>query len=116
MKKRENISPPHLNWSFAIPWAVAHKAPLFMEFSWQEYWSELLFSAPGDIPDPGIKPGFPTLQADSLPSEPSAIVLVKLNKNSHWQQMKKIFKISKKRNKKVNKTVKNMTTGFRKNI
>ena len=36
-----------------------------------EYWSGLLFPSPGDLPDPGIKPGSPTLQADSLPSEPS---------------------------------------------
>ena len=33
-----------------------------MEFSWQEYWSGLPFSSPGDLPDPRIKP----LQADSL--------------------------------------------------
>ena len=36
----------------------------------QEYWSALLFPSPGDLPNPGIKPGFPALQADSLPSEP----------------------------------------------
>ena len=59
------------------------QAPLFMEFPRQEYCSELLFSTPGDHPDPEIKPGSPALQADSLPSEPSAIVLVKLNKNSN---------------------------------
>ena len=59
------------------------QAPLFIEFPRQEYWSELLFSIPGNHPDPGIKPESPALQADSLPSEPSAIVLVKLNKNSH---------------------------------
>ena len=40
-----------------------------MEFSRQAYWSELLFSTPGDLPDPGIEPGSPTLQTDSLPSE-----------------------------------------------
>ena len=34
-----------------------------------EYWSGLLFSSPGDLPDPGIKPGSPALQVDSLPSE-----------------------------------------------
>ena len=38
-----------------IPWTIAHQAPLFMEFSRQEYWSELLFPTPGDLPDPGIK-------------------------------------------------------------
>ena len=39
-------------------------------FSRQEYWSGLPFPSPGDLPDPGIKPMSPTLQADSLPSEP----------------------------------------------
>ena len=52
------------------PWTVAYKAPLSMEFSRQEYWSGLLFPLPGDLPDPGIEPGSPTLQADALPSEP----------------------------------------------
>ena len=41
-----------------------------MEFSRQEYWSGLPFPSPGDLPDPGIEPGSPALQADSLPSEP----------------------------------------------
>jgi len=41
-----------------------------MEFSRQEYWSRLSFPPPGDLPDPGIKPRSPALQADSLPSEP----------------------------------------------
>ena len=56
---------------FAIPWTVAHQAPPSMRFSRQEYWSGLLFPSPGDLPDPGIDPRSPTLQADSLPSEPS---------------------------------------------
>ena len=41
-----------------------------MEFSRQEYWSGLPFPSPGDFPNPGIEPGFPALQTDSLPSEP----------------------------------------------
>ena len=41
-----------------------------MEFSRQEYWSGLPFPSPGDLPDPGIEPGSPALQVDSLPSEP----------------------------------------------
>ena len=41
-----------------------------MEFSRQEYWSGLPFPSPGELPDPGIKPVSPALQADSLPSEP----------------------------------------------
>ena len=41
-----------------------------MEFSRQEYWSGLPFPSPGDIPDPGMEPRSPALQADALPSEP----------------------------------------------
>ena len=43
---------------------------LSMEFSRQEYWSGLPFPSPGDLPDPGIEPGSPTLQADPSLSEP----------------------------------------------
>ena len=52
------------------PWTVALQAPLSMEFSRQEYWSGLPCPSPGDLPDPGMDPGSPALQADSLPSEP----------------------------------------------
>ena len=52
------------------PWTVAYEAPLSMGFSRQEYWSGLPFPSPGDLPDPGIKPGSPALQADTLPSKP----------------------------------------------
>ena len=52
------------------PWTIAHQAPLSMEFSKQEYWSGKPFPSPGDVPDPRIEPGSPSLQADSLPSEP----------------------------------------------
>ena len=56
---------------FATPWTVAHQAPLSVESSRQEYWSGLPCPSPRDVPNPGIKPGSPTLQADSLPpSEP----------------------------------------------
>ena len=51
------------------PWTVAHQAPLSMEFFRQEYWGGLRFPSPGDLPDPGIEPRSPALQADSLPSE-----------------------------------------------
>ena len=54
---------------FVTPWTVAHQAPLSMEFSRQEYWSGLPLSSPGDLPNPGIEPWSPKLQADSLPSE-----------------------------------------------
>ena len=48
---------------------VACQAPLSMVFSRQEYWSGLPFPSPGDLPDPGTKPGSPALQTDSLPTE-----------------------------------------------
>ena len=53
-----------------IPWTVASQDPLFMEFPMQEYWSGLPFPFPGDLPNPGIELGSPTLQAESLASEP----------------------------------------------
>ena len=53
-----------------IPWTVTHQAPLSMEFSKQEYWSGFPFPPPGDLPNAGIKVRSPTLQADSLPTEP----------------------------------------------
>ena len=52
---------------FVTPWTLAHQAPLFTEFSKQEYWSGLPFPSPGDLPDPEIEPGSPALYADSLP-------------------------------------------------
>ena len=42
---------------FASPWTVACQAPLSVGFPRQEYWSGLSFPSPGDLPDPGIKPG-----------------------------------------------------------
>ena len=56
-------------WLYATPWTVAYKTPLSMEFSRQEYWSGWPFSSPGGLPDPGIEPRSPALQADALPSE-----------------------------------------------
>ena len=52
------------------PQTVAYQAPLSMGFSRQECWSGVPFPSPGDLPDLGIEPGSPTLQADALPSEP----------------------------------------------
>ena len=49
---------------------VAHQAPPSMGFSRQEYWSGLPFLSPGDLPDPGIEPRSPKLQADALTSAP----------------------------------------------
>ena len=55
---------------FVTPWTVAYRAPWSMGLSRQEYWSGLPFLSPGDLPNPGIKPGSPALQTDTLPSEP----------------------------------------------
>ena len=57
----------------------ARQASLSMEFSRQEYWSGLPFPSAGDLPNPGIEPRSPTLQADSLPSEPPGMSL-----GSYW--------------------------------
>ena len=55
---------------FATPWTAARQAPLSIGFSRQEYWSGVPFPSPGDLPNPGIEPRSPALQADSLPSGP----------------------------------------------
>ena len=55
---------------FATPWIVAYQASPSMGFSRQEYWSGLPFLSPRDLPDPGIEPGSPALEADALTSEP----------------------------------------------
>ena len=60
---------------------LSHQAPLSMGFSKQEYWNELPFPTPVDLPNPGTEPGSLTLQADSLPSEPPG----KPNKGSSWE-------------------------------
>ena len=65
----------------ATPWTVAHKAPPSVGFSRQEYWCGLPFLSPGDLPDLGIEPRSPSLQADALPSEPPVIVAKML-----WKQ------------------------------
>ena len=62
-----------------------------MGFSRQEYWSGLPFPSPRELPDPGIEPGSPTLQAGSLPSEPPGkplpplgkLLFINLNVSSH---------------------------------
>ena len=57
-------------WLCVTLWTVAHQAPLSMEFSMQEYWSELPHPAPRDLCNPGIEPASPALQADSFTTEP----------------------------------------------
>ena len=65
---------------FATLWTVAHQAsPPSTGFSRQEYWSRLPFPSLGDLPDPGIELRSPTLQADTLPSEPPGKLINKIN-------------------------------------
>ena len=56
---------------FAAPWTVAYQAPPSMGFSRKEYWNGSPFPSPGDLPDPGIEPRFPALEADALTSKQS---------------------------------------------
>ena len=56
--------------ALSTPWSVAHQVPLSMGFFRQEYWGGFPFPSTVDLPNPGIEPGSPALQADSLPSEP----------------------------------------------
>ena len=71
-----------------IPWTVACQAPLSMGFSRQEYWSGLPFPSPGDLPDPGIEPRSPALQADDLPTSMSCLGL----RNSGEEKCKAFIK------------------------
>ena len=73
---RDEGRPEKLMGSYSV--LVAQSCPTLCDpmdlstgFSRQEYWSGLPFPSPRDLPNPGIKPGSPTMQADSLPSEPS---------------------------------------------
>ena len=61
---------------FVTLWAIAHRALLSVGFFRQEYWSGLPFPSPGDLPDPGIEPISPVLQACSFPAEPLGIRLL----------------------------------------
>ena len=57
--------------TLATPWTVACQAPLSMGFPREEHWNGLPFPFARDLPDPGVEPKSPALQADSLPTEPS---------------------------------------------
>ena len=70
LKKQDQVKSLSRVQLFATAWTVAYHAPPSMGFSRQEYWSGLPFPSPEDVPDPGIEPGSPALQADALLSEP----------------------------------------------
>ena len=67
-KKSESVSRSVV--SNSLQHRGACQAPLSMGLSRQEYWSRLPCPPPGDLPDPGVEPRSPTLQADSLLAEP----------------------------------------------
>ena len=69
---------------FVTPWTVAYQASPSMGFSKQEYWSGLPFPSPEDLPDPGVEPGSPTLQADTLTSEPPGKERSIIKETSIW--------------------------------
>ena len=76
-----------------------YSPPLSMGFSRQEYWSGLPFPSPGDLPDPGVEPGCPAMQAGFLPSElpgKPQFLLLKIGNLSHKIHWLKIFINSKK--------------------
>ena len=66
----KSVSHSPVSDSFATPWTVALQAPLSMGFSRQEYWSGWPFPFPGDLSGSRIKPGSPSWQENSIPSEP----------------------------------------------
>ena len=76
MLKCHPLSVSHSVVSDSLSPHVICQVPLSVEFFRQEYWSGLTFPSPGDLPDPGIEPRSPALQADSLPSELSGKPLV----------------------------------------
>ena len=92
-------------WPFVTPWTVAYQAPLSMELSRQEYCNRLPFSFPQDLPNPGIKPGSPTLQADALPFEPPGKPILTVDLHI-WKYFQKAFfwtwiKMAEKENMKI---------------
>ena len=65
--------------SFETPWTIGCQAPLTMEFPRQEYWSELLFPSPGDLPNPGNEPTSPALTAGFFTTGPLGKPLLSIN-------------------------------------
>ena len=77
--------------TLAIPWTAAHQAPLSMGFSRQDYWSGWPFPFLGNLPDPGIEPGSPALQAGSLPTELPGKPLLFSKVNYKWNFIKSLL-------------------------
>ena len=70
---------------FVTPWTVAYQAPPSVGVSRQECWSGLPFPFPGGLPDSGIKPRSPALQADALPSEPPGNKIMASGPITSWE-------------------------------
>ena len=70
---------------FATARTVGYQAPPSMVFSWQEYWSGLTFTSPGDLPNPGIEPGSSALQTGALPFEPPGKSIPGSYDKRHWK-------------------------------
>ena len=79
---------------------IACQVPLSMEFSRQEYWSGLPFPSPGDLANPGIEPGSPTLHVYSLPSEPPGTPISYLRSLDKLLKMGSVLRRQKKSSKK----------------
>ena len=86
---------------FATPWTVAHQAALSVGFSRQECWSGLPLSSPGDLPNPGIEPGSPSLYTDALPSEPpgkssilTMLYRISKRKSNHETDIKQHYRLN----------------------
>ena len=80
-----------LSISFAIPWTVAHQAPLSMGFPRQKYWGGLPFPIPGDLSVPRIEAVFPAVLVDSLPIEPPGKLHVAFQKSYGFTFLLAIF-------------------------
>ena len=72
---------------FGTPWTVAYDAPPSMGFPRQEYWNGLSIPSPVDLLDPGMELGSPALQADSLPTEISGMILYLVNQIFSGQKL-----------------------------
>ena len=87
--------------SFATPWTVVHQVSLSMGFPRQEYWSNLPFPSPGNLPDPGSEPTSPALADGVFTTEPPGkplALLVEADKLSaqnflRWGQSSQLFSV-----------------------
>ena len=70
---------------------VACQAPPSKGFSRQEYWSGLPFPFPGDLPNPGMEPGPPALEADALTSEPPGKIIDTRDANKAAEATKSVL-------------------------